>query len=203
MNHDYEKVVSISKELLKFGVVTPEQNQKYFLSYVESKLREAKSVDDVELVFKKLSKADRKQTKILGAFIFEFLKFGNVNRARELSLDLLKDNLDPVFLNSIANWEIAIPDVLVALKKYANKNIITTQVNLPLLKAMANLEYKSGLLQDALADYKQALSIEIDPQVCLRIGVILTTLQQYAEATEYYSKANALYNDIKALSLKN
>ena len=89
------------------------------------------------------------------------------------------------------------------LKKYANKNIITTQVNLPLLKAMANLEYKSGLLQDALADYKQALSIEIDPQVCLRIGVILTTLQQYAEATEYYSKANALYNDIKALSLKN
>lgn len=203
MNQDYEKVVSISKELLKFGVVTPEQNQKYFLSYVESKLREAKSVDDVELVFKKLSKADRKQTKILGAFIFEFLKFGNVNRARELSLDLLKDNLDPVFLNSIANWEIAIPDVLVALKKYANKNIITTQVNLPLLKAMANLEYKSGLLQDALADYKQALSIEIDPQVCLRIGVILTTLQQYAEATEYYSKANALYNDIKALSLKN
>ena len=203
MNNDYEKVVSISKELLKFGVVTPEQNQKYFLSYVESKLREAKSVDDVELVFKKLSKADRKQTKILGAFIFEFLKFGNVNRARELSLDLLKDNLDPVFLNSIANWEIAIPDVLVALKKYANKNIITTQVNLPLLKAMANLEYKSGLLQDALADYKQALSIEIDPQVCLRIGVILTTLQQYAEATEYYSKANALYNDIKALSLKN
>ena len=203
MPHDYEKVVSISKELLTFGVVTPEQNQKYFLSYVESKLREAKSVDDVELVFKKLSKADRKQTKILGAFIFEFLKFGNVNRARELSLDLLKDNLDPVFLNSIANWEIAIPDVLVALKKYANKNIITTQVNLPLLKAMANLEYKSGLLQDALADYKQALSIEIDPQVCLRIGVILTTLQQYAEATEYYSKANALYNDIKALSLKN
>lgn len=203
MNHDYEKVVSISKELLIFGVVTPEQNQKYFLAYVESKLREAKSVDDVELVFKKLSKADRKQTKILGAFIFEFLKFGNVNRARELSLDLLKDNLDPVFLNSIANWEIAIPDVLVALKKYANKNIITTQVNLPLLKAMANLEYKSGLLQDALADYKQALSIEIDPQVCLRIGVILTTLQQYAEATEYYSKANALYNDIKALNLKN
>ncbi len=43
--------------------------------------------------------------------------------------------------------------------------MITTQVNLPLLKAMANLEYKSGLLRDALADYKQALSIEQSPDL--------------------------------------
>ena len=116
-------------------------------------------------------------------------------------MSLLKQDPDPFFLDSVSTWEIAIPDVLVSLKKYAAKNMITTQVNLPLLKAMANLEYKSGLLRDALADYKQALSIEQSPDLYIRVGTILTGLQNYPEATEYFARANSLYSEEKSLAL--
>jgi len=199
--NNYEKISEILKDLVKHEIINKETANTYYLRYLEDKLSKAKSSDDIDYLYKKLPKVYRKNTKILGAFVYKFISFGSVNRACEFSLELLKENVDPTFLESIANWEIAIPDVLVALKKYASKNIITTQVNLPLLKAMANLEYKSGLLQDALADYKQALSIESDAQVYLRMGVILSTLQRYPEATECYSRANSLLSENEVLLL--
>ena len=158
-------------------------------------------MDELESLFKLLNKTDKKDPKIMGAFVFKLIKLGDVNRARSITLDLLKVSQDPAFLDSIANWDITIPDVLVALKKYASSNMITTQVNLPLLKAMGNLEFRSGLLRDALADYKQALTIEASTDIYLKIGAILNSLQNYPEAAEYYAKANEMQNEASALTL--
>lgn len=198
-----EKIVSMSKELIKHKVLSEEEARKFYLKNIQENLSKATTIDEVDTCLKNLNKNDRKDPKIISAFIYKMLKLGDVNHAKSLSLSLLKQDPDPFFLESVSTWEIAIPDVLVSLKKYAAKNMITTQVNLPLLKAMANLEYKSGLLRDSLADYKQALSIEQSPDLYIRVGTILTGLQNYPEATEYFSRANVLYSEEKNLALVN
>lgn len=200
---NYEKIVQMTKDLIKQKVISEKQAKDYYFIHLETKLKDVSSNEDIEELIRTLSKNDKKDPKILGAVVYKLIQFGNVTKAREFSLNFLKENMDPVFLESIATWEIAIPDVLVVLKKFASKNIITAQVNLPLLKAMANLEYKSGLLQDALADYKQALSIEKSAQDYLRVGAIYSSLQKHSEATEFYSRANALLLEQKTISLRN
>ena len=197
----FDKISSIQKDLCKFEVITKEKARSYFLKDLEIKVKNAQSMDELESLFKLLNKTDKKDPKIMGAFVFKLIKLGDVNRARSITLDLLKVSQDPAFLDSIANWDITIPDVLVALKKYASSNMITTQVNLPLLKAMGNLEFRSGLLRDALADYKQALTIEASTDIYLKIGAILNSLQNYPEAAEYYAKANEMQNEASALTL--
>lgn len=198
-----DKIVSISNVLVRNKVLSEEEARKYYLQNIQEKLSKSSTIDEVDICFKELNKSDKKEPKIISAFIYKMIKLGDVNHAKTLSLSLLKQDPDPFFLDSISTWEIAIPDVLVLLKKYAAKNMITTQVNLPLLKAMANLEYKSGLLRDALADYKQALSIEQSSDLYIRIGTILTGLQNYPEATEYFARANSLYSEEKSLTLVN
>ena len=99
-------------------------------------------------------------------------------------------------------WDIAIPDVLSLLKKYAQKNLITSQINQPLLKAIANLEFKSGLLRESLDDFNQALSISPSSDIYMKMGAICSALQNYTQANEYYSKANAIINEKKALQIK-
>lgn len=190
-----DKIVDMTKELIKYKVIDEEQARKYYLAFIEKSLKDSTTAKELELLFKKLTKADKKDSRIISAFIFKLIKLGDVNRARELSLDLLKNDPSPVFLESVSHWDIAIPDVLITLKKYASKNIITTQVNFPLLKAMANLEYKSGLMRDALEDYQQALTIEPSTEIYLKVGTILTGMQKFNEATDYYTKANALLTD--------
>ncbi|MGN0901993.1 MAG: heme biosynthesis HemY N-terminal domain-containing protein [Succinivibrio sp.] len=198
-----DKIVELSPQLIKFNVITQEQARGYYIRHIENCLKDAKTLDEIEQVTKVITKNDKHDPRIMGAVAYKLIKLGDANKAKEITLDLLKRSQDPSLLESIANWDIAIPDVLVALKKYASHNIITTQVNLPLLKAMANLEYKSGLLREALDDYKQALTIEQTPDIYLKMGVIFNNLQNYPDATECYSKAVALMDESKALSLKN
>lgn len=195
-----DKIVDMTKDLIKYKVIDEEKARKYYIAFIDKSLKDATTAQELEALFKKIAKTDKKDGRIMSAFIYKLIKLGDVNKARELSLDLLKNDPSPVFLESVSHWEIAIPDVLITLKKYASKNIITTQVNLPLLKAMANLEYKSGLMRDALEDYQQALTIEPSSEIYLKVGTILTGMQKFNEATEYYTKANALLNDYSVLA---
>lgn len=194
-----DKIVDMTKDLIKYNVINEEQARKYYIAFIDKSLKDSTTAQELEALFKKIAKSDKKDDRIMSAFIFKLIKLGDVNRARELSLDLLKSDPSPVFLESVSHWDIAIPDVLITLKKYASKNIITSQVNLPLLKAMANLEYKSGLMRDALEDYQQALTIEPSSEIYLKVGTILTGMQKFNEATEYYTKANTLLNDYSIL----
>lgn len=197
------KILEISKDLVKFKVLSAEQVHEIYLQNIHTMLSDASTIEDLDRIYKQLSKNDKKDQTIMGAMVFKMLKLGDINRAREISLSLLKLEHTASFLETISNWEIAIPDVLIALKKHAAKNLITTQVNLPLLKAMGNLEHKSGLLRDALADYKQALSIQQSSDLYLKVGSILASLQNYPEATEYFARANQLSSEENSLKLTN
>lgn len=195
-------IVEITPSLLKYKVINDSEARDFYLKYIESELRSVNDLTGIDDLMKKLSKNDKKDARIMGSFVYKLIQLGDVNKACQLSLSILKKEPDRDFLNSISNWEIAIPEVLVALKKYASKNVITTQVNLPLLKAMANLEFKSGLLKEAYEDYKQALSIEPSCDIYLKLGSIQSNLQNYTEAAEWYAKVNAVLADNRALALK-
>lgn len=199
---DYKKILDNSKEFIKLKALTKEQVREYYIKYIEKEIKDADSKEKLEQIYKDLSREDKKNSRIMGAIIYKFLKYGNVEKANTLSLDLMKEELDPVFVDSIASWEVAVPEVLIFLKKYASKNVISSQVNLPLLKAMGNLEFRAGLMPDALDDYKKALAIEPSTDIYIRIGTILTNLEKVKEATDFFRKANALIYEDKALTLK-
>lgn len=199
---DYKKILDNSKEFIKLKALTKEQAREYYIKYIEKEIKDADSKEKLEQIYNDLSREDKKNSRIMGAIIYKFLKYGNVEKANTLSLDLMKEELDPVFVDSIASWEVAVPDVLIFLKKYASKNVISSQVNLPLLKAMGNLEFRAGLMPDALDDYKKALAIEPSTDIYIRIGTILTNLEKVKEATDFFRKANALIYEDKALTLK-
>ncbi|SFS48363.1 heme biosynthesis-associated TPR protein [Succinivibrio dextrinosolvens] len=199
---DYKKILDNSKEFIKQKALTKEQVREYYIKYIEKEIREADSKEKLEEIYRELSREDKRNSRIMGAIIYKFLKYGNVEKANSLALDLMKEELDPAFVESIASWEVAVPDVLIFLKKYASKNVISTQVNLPLLKAMGNLEFRAGLMTDALDDYKKALAIEPSTDIYIRIGTILTNLEKVKEATDFFRKANALIYEDKALTLK-
>lgn len=199
---DYKKILDNSKEFIKLKALTKEQVREYYIKYIEKEIKDADSKEKLDQIYKDLSREDKKNSRIMGAIIYKFLKYGNVEKANTLSLDLMKEELDPVFVDSIASWEVAVPEVLIFLKKYASKNVISSQVNLPLLKAMGNLEFRAGLMPDALDDYKKALAIEPSTDIYIRIGTILTNLEKVKEATDFFRKANALIYEDKALTLK-
>ena len=199
---DYKKIYDNSKEFIKLKALTKEDARNYYIRYLQKEVKEADSTEKVEQIYKELSREDKRNSKIMGAIIYKYLKFGNPDKAQTLALDLMKEEVDPVFVDSIASWEVAVPEVLIFLKKYASKNIISAQVNLPLLKAMGNLEFRAGLMPDALDDYKKALAIEPGTDIYIRIGTILTNLEKVKEATDFFRKANALIYEDKALALK-
>lgn len=200
--NDLEKLQEITPHLLKFKVIDEQQAHEIYVRQVEAKLTSTTNVDELNKVLKKLPKADKKDPKIMGAFAYKFIHLGDANKAREIAMDILKVKPDSNFLESVSRWDIAIPDVLSLLKKYAQKNLITSQINQPLLKAIANLEFKSGLLRESLDDFNQALSISPSSDIYMKMGAICSALQNYTQANEYYSKANAIINEKKALQIK-
>ncbi len=200
--NDLEKLQEITPHLLKFKVIDEQQAHEIYVRQVEAKLTSTTNVDELNKVLKKLPKADKKDPKIMGAFAYKFIRLGDANKAREIAMDILKVKPDSNFLESVSRWDIAIPDVLSLLKKYAQKNLITSQINQPLLKAIANLEFKSGLLRESLDDFNQALSISPSSDIYMKMGAICSALQNYTQANEYYSKANAIINEKKALQIK-
>lgn len=200
--NDLEKLQEITPHLLKFKVIDEQQAHEIYVRQVEAKLTSTTNVDELNKVLKKLPKADKKDPKIMGAFAYKFIRLGDANKGREIAMDILKVKPDSNFLESVSRWDIAIPDVLSLLKKYAQKNLITSQINQPLLKAIANLEFKSGLLRESLDDFNQALSISPSSDIYMKMGAICSALQNYTQANEYYSKANAIINEKKALQIK-
>ena len=198
---DYEKLVDMTKELLKYKVISNDEAHEFYVRTYEKALNEANTVEDLDNVLKKVKRHDRKTPRFIGAYIYKLIKLGNIDKARELTLNILKTDQDEIFLESIANWEVPIPEVLVSLKKFAAKNV-TASDNLALLKAMANLEFRSGLFPDALNDYNKILNIEPNADTYLKMGAILTRMKKFNEASELYNKANAILSEQNALSLQ-
>lgn len=201
-DYDVERIYEASEQLLKFKLITEADAENIYRKYFEKKLKDAETSDDMKTIWTKMSRKVRQDPVFLGPYVNKLLQLGDIGHARKISLDTLKREVSPVFLNSIETWDISIPEVLSFLKKFAGDNVIASQVNLPLLKALGNLEFRSSLMQDALDHYLQALELSKSPDIYNKIGQILSGQQNYAEATSYFSKALTLNEQTSSLSLK-
>ena len=189
---DIEKIYSVAANLVKSKLISEEDCRVIFCKYYEERLKKAQNAEDMDNVYKLLNKKDRFDSRFIAPYIHKLITLNILNKASSLSLNFLKHNDDSEFLESIAKWDVAMPEVLKYLQKQVSHQAIAAEDNLSLIKALANLEMKQDLLQDALEDYKKALKIQQSPDIYAKIGQILSMQQNYTEATEYFSKAYSI-----------
>lgn len=198
--NNLEKLCELSPVLVKYQIINEEEGRSLRLKYLEQRLQNAHNAADLHDLWKKIPKADRSDPKIMGPFVNSLITAGDVSKARSISLDLLKKGQDPDFLDCISTWEICIPDVLELLKKQSQDNL-ASQVNLPLLKALGNLELKAGQAADAVENYKKALEFSNTPDILAKIGDGLAAQQRFDKSAEYYNKAFAMAERAHALTI--
>lgn len=185
---DHARIAAMVPQLIRQHIVTKEDAARYSRGNLAAKISAAASSAELNELIGKLDKKDRQDPKVIASLTTKLLELGDVNRARKYSLDLLKKNLDPDFLESIANWEISIPDVLTRLKKQAEDNLIASQVNTPLLKALGNLEFKAGQLKDAQEHLEKALQLNRSSDIYLKLARVMAAQRLFEQAADYYAQ---------------
>ncbi len=187
--HDLEKLSSISKDLQKYKLITPDEARQINEEFFDQQLGGAKTPQELKELWKSFTRQMRHDPKIAGPFTIRLTQIGDIGHASSIALDFLKEKLDPAFLSSISKWEKGDQSVLDFLKNKTASDEISGAVNLPLLTARGNLEFRLGMNQEALDDYRKALELRPSSDIYTRIGQILASQQNYAEATDCFSKA--------------
>ena len=200
--HDLGKLSSISKELQKYKLITEDEARQIDEEFFASQLRDAKTPADLKELWKGFSRQMRHDPKVAGPFTARLVQSGDLAQARSIALVFLKKGLDPAILESVSKWEKGDREVLDFLRNSAAQDEISGAVNLPLLTARGNLEYRLGMNQEALDDYRRALELKPSAETYTRIGQILASQQNYAEATDCFSKAASFDERQEAVKLK-
>lgn len=200
--HDLGKLSSISKELQKYKLITEDEARQIDEEFFASQLHDAKTPADLKELWKGFSRQMRHDPKVAGPFTARLVQSGDLAQARSIALRFLKEGLDPAILESVSKWEKGDREVLDFLRNSAAQDEISGAVNLPLLTARGNLEYRLGMNQEALDDYRRALELKPSAETYTRIGQILASQQNYAEATDCFSKAASFDERQEAVKLK-
>lgn len=190
MQENYDEVAILIPTLIKQGIIKPEDQNGLYKLFIDKKLTQVKSREDLDLAIKSIPKALLKKPAIIGSILNSQIKFGDLVSAKKYCMDLIKNRLDSELLESIAKWEMSIPEVLKALLTIESKNLIASQVNVPLLKAIGNLELKAGLLDDAKNHFEKALEISKSSDIYFNLGYIMAQMRYFDKASEYYALAN-------------
>lgn len=189
LDKNYKELQSLLPQLLKFKLVDKEQARQISLSYINERLAKANSASEINKVYDTLNKADKRNPTVVSSIINKMVAVGDINHARKICFGLLKNNPGSEILEIISSWDISIPDVLKLLKSQASGNLIASQVNVPLLKAIANMELHEGLLKEAQEHYEKAFELNQSPDICLKLASIMSSQRYYDKATMYYEKA--------------
>lgn len=187
---DYDKLISMIPTLLKQEIISKEEQNNIYRRYIDKKLKEATSREELDAIAHNIPRQLLKKPAIIGAIMNRQIDFGDLVSAKKLCIDLIKHNLDADLLETIATWEISIPEVLKALLNVESKNLIASQVNVPLLKAIGNLELKAGLLDEAKQHFEKALEISKSADIYFNLGQIMSQMRQYDKAAEMFALAN-------------
>ena len=192
--YDIDKIYESSAMLSKYRLITEQDALNIAHQYFTHQLKNAKNYEDMQKIYKELPRKLKREPDLIVSYIDKLLMLGETSRAKELAVDILKKDESPAFLEAISKWNKGIPEVLELLKKKESDNIISAQVNVPLLKAIGNMELQMGLLNDAMENYSKVLDMTKTSDIYYKIAQILTQQQNYAEATTYFTKA-ALASD--------
>lgn len=188
---DIDELYKASGKLVSTNVITEADSKKIYLAYIRNKLKQAHTVSDVHDLYKTVTKSSS-DVAFVCPILDALIEKGDVDFVKKLTLKMLNDNPSKDLLESIANWNISIPEVLKYLEDKANENMIASQVNVPMLKALGNMEFQEGLLDNARVHFEKALELSKSRDLYLKLANTLARQQQYARANDYFMRANAL-----------
>ncbi|MCR5084825.1 MAG: hypothetical protein K6A65_04920 [Succinivibrionaceae bacterium] len=199
---DLDGLFEASARLVKDGVITGEEAHDLMARWFESSLRAATLPDQMFRIWKRIGKEDRANPAFCAPYVCKLVQMGDLSRARSATLDILGSSPDPVFIESISTWPHAIPEVLARLREMAEGNSASAEGNLPLLKALGNLELKSDMLNEALGHYQKALTLGATPDIYFKLGEIYSRQQKFPEAAERFAKGYGLLESSRALAVE-
>lgn len=186
----YGKIYELLPNLRKLNLISEEECSTLTARCNEQRLAHAQKAEDVVAIINSLSKQERRDPVIMAPLLQALMTtFEDVETASKNALTILKSNSSEFFLDSIAKWDTSAPQVLAELKHQAEANTIGAQTNVPLLKAMANLELKEGKLAEAREHIKQALEVAKSKDLYLLAAELNERLAQYDEATKFFTLA--------------
>lgn len=153
-----------------------------------SGLKEAKAVEEF---IAGLSKQEQRNAVIMAPLVTKLVELDDVESASKYTLELLKRDHthQEALFNAIATWDKAAPQVLDELNKQSQDNAIGSQTNLPLLKALANLELKENKLSEAKDHISQALNMERNNDLYILAADLNKRLKRDDEAVRFYDLA--------------
>lgn len=189
---DIEALYHDSAHFVAQKVISSQQQRQIYLDYINYKLSNAKTTFDLRAIYKKFSAADKIDTSIICPFIEKLVAIGDLSYAKKLTLKLLKENPSNEIYDCIAKWDMAVPGILEILEEKANENLIASQVNVPLLKALGNLELQEGKYVSAREHFEKALELSKTKELYLMLAKTLSMQQQYAKANEYFMLASKM-----------
>lgn len=186
---DDEKIAEILPSLKKLNLVDGQEAGEIVLNFNRSKIDSANSVEELQNIVSKLDRQERQDPTIMAPILSKMVKLGDTSVAGKHALEILRHNVTPTFLESISHWSNAVPLVLEELSKQAQSNKIGSQTNVPMLKALANMEMKSDKLAEAKDHLKQALEVTKDRDLYLLAAELNERLDRYDEATKFFALA--------------
>lgn len=186
---DFEQVHKLLPSLKKLKIVNEDEARAITKRCATKLLETADSAEKVNAVVASLDRQERTDAAIMAPIVSKLVAFDELDSASKLTLDVLHHSSDAEFLNSIAKWHVAIPEVLKELSAQAKRNAIGSSTNVPLLKALANLELKSDMLAEAKEHLKQALEVTKSRDLYLLAAELNERLSRYDEATKFFALA--------------
>lgn len=188
---DMDSIKLLLPQLTRQKIISKEEAASYTRRDMSKELSAAQSSAQVQQFLSRLDKALRRNPQVIAPVIAKLVALDDLAAARKLCLDVMKKPLSADFLESIAAWEKAIPEVLARLKKQAEQNLIESEVNAPLLMALGNLEYRDGQLKEAQEHLEKALQLTKSPALYLKLAQVMAAQRLFEPACEYYAKAQA------------
>ena len=154
-------------------------------------MRNAKEAAEGDNFIATLFKAERRNAVIMAPVLTKLVELDQVEEASKLAIKLLQNDNEhqEALFNAIATWDKAAPKVLEELNRQASANAIGSQTNMPLLKAMANLELKENKLSEAKDHISQALNMERNNDLSILAADLNKRLKRDDEAVRFYDLA--------------
>lgn len=186
-----DKVKELLPALKKLKLVDEDDANQIAQSCACAAVRGIKDAHEVENFIGSLSKTEQRNAVIMAPLVTRLVELGEVETASKLTLDLLKrDNAhQEALFNAIATWDKPAPAVLNELTQQEQSNAIGSQTNLPLLKALANLELKENKLSEAKDHISQALNMERNNDLYILAADLNKRLKRDDEAVRFYDLA--------------
>ncbi len=188
---DVDKLKTLLPQLTRQKILTADEAAKVTRDDM-GKLFTTSTSAELKDFYKNLDKASKRNPQVMAQVIKRLVTLDEVAVATKLTLNVLKKSLDPDFLESIATWDKSLPQVLSFLKAQAQSNLIASEVNTPLLKALGNLEYCNGEYKEAQEHLEKALQLNKSADTLLKLAKVMAAQRLFEQASDYYAKALSL-----------